>query len=94
MIIKRLIRIFYQNINFLPKYSNLVPDESFEVARFTTSLHGNPMLLDSEGNTYRKNNSTNERIHWRCSKYKSLKCPVRATTEGNFVVKWVGDHNH
>ena len=64
------------------------------MARFTTSAHGNPMLLDSEGNTYRKNNSTNERIHWRCSKYKSLKCPARATTEGNFVVKWVGEHNH
>ena len=52
------------------------------------------MLLDSEGNTYRKNNSIYERIHWRCSKYKGLKCPARATTEGNFVVKWVGEHNH
>ena len=80
--------------DFLPKYSNLVPDQFFEVARFTTSAYGNPMLLDSEGNTYRKNNSIYERIHWRCSKYKGLKCPARATTEGNFVVKWIGEHNH
>ena len=52
------------------------------------------MLVDSEGKTYQKHVSKNGTTHWRCSKYKSMKCHARATTEGNYVIKSVGQHNH
>ena len=53
------------------------------------------MLVDSEGKTYKKNSSKKDRTMWRCSKYQSLKCSARATTEaGNYVVKRRGMHNH
>ena len=80
---------------FIKTNSNLVPDEFFEMARFTTSVHGNPMLVDSEGKTYKKNASKKDRTMWKCSKYRSLKCYARAITEaGNYVVKRRGRHNH
>ena len=85
---------------FIKTNSNLVTDEIIEMARFIASAHGNPMLVDSEGKTYtkratyKKNSSEEEKTHWKCSKYQSLKCSARAIAEGNYVVKWVGDHNH
>ena len=85
---------------FIKTNSNLVPDEFVEMARFIASAHGNPMLVDSEGKTYtkratyKKNSSEEEKTHWKCSKYQSLKCSARAIAEGNYVVKWVGQHNH
>ena len=79
---------------FIKTNSNLVPDEFVEMARFITSAHGNPMLVDSERKTYQKHVSKNGITHWRCSKYKSMKCHARATTEGNYVIKSVGQHNH
>jgi len=69
-------------------------DEFFEMARFVTSSHGNPMLVDSEGRTFQKNTSRNGQISWKCSKYKSLKCLARAKTEGNYVLETAGEHNH
>ena len=74
--------------------SNLVSDEFFEMARFVTSSHGNPMLVDSEGRTFQKNTSRNGQISWKCSKYKSLKCLARAKTQGNYILETVGEHNH
>ena len=80
---------------FIKTNSNLVPDEFFETARFTTSALGNPMLVDSEGKTYKKNYSKKDRTFWKCSKYGSLKCNARAITEaGNHVVKRRGRHTH
>jgi len=69
-------------------------DEFFEMARFVTSSHGNPMLVDSEGRTFQKNTSRNGITTWKCSKYKSLKCLARVKTEGNYVLESAGEHNH
>ena len=57
------------------------------------------MLVDSEGKTYKKNSirtsSKKDITMWKCSKYRSLKCNARATTEAeNYVVKRRGRHNH
>ncbi len=70
------------------------------MARFIPTFHGNPMLVDSEGKTYTrrttyiKNSNETEKSYWTCSKYQSLKCPASATTEGNYVIRFVGEHNH
>ena len=62
---------------------------------FTTSALGNPMLVDSGGKTYKKNNSKKDRTFWKCSNYRKFKCYARAITEaGNYVVKYRGRHNH
>ena len=58
------------------------------MAKFTASRKGQPHLVDTEGYEYTKhrNDRSGVKIYWRCSKYKSLKCPARATTEGNYVI--------
>ena len=63
--------------------------DPFEMANFTTTKMGNPQLVDSAGYEYTKHSSdaSGFKIYWRCSKYKSKKCPARATTEGNYVFK-------
>ena len=50
--------------------------------------------MDMAGYEYTKHNASGIKIYWRCCKYKNLKCFARATTEGNYVVKNVGEHNH
>ena len=64
------------------------------MAKFTTSREGNLKLMDMAGYEYTKHNASGIKIYWRCCKYKNLKCFARATTEGNYVVKNVGEHNH
>ena len=66
------------------------------MAKFTTSREGNLKLVDAAGYEYTKHSSdpSGIKIYWRCTKNKSLKCSARATTEGNYVVKNIGLHNH
>ena len=65
------------------------------MAHYTTSVYGNPMLVDNEGYTYQKHSqNTNNVIHWKCSKHKRGGCPAKASTEGNFVIRRVGPHIH
>ena len=80
-------------INDLYKNSNLFADP-FEMAKFTTSRKGNLKLVDTAGYEYTKQQASGIKIYWICSKYKSVKCLARATTEGNFVIKSVRQHNH
>ena len=82
-------------INNSYKNSNLFADP-FEMAKFTTSREGNLKLVDTAGYEYTKHSidPSGFKIYWRCSKYKSLKCFARSTTEGNYVIKNVGQHNH
>jgi len=73
--------------------------DPYDMAKFTTSRMGNPQLVDMAGYEYTKHSSdpSGFKIYWRCSKYKSLKCPARATTEGSYVYKSSGQqcmHNH
>ena len=73
--------------------------DSFEMAKFTTNRKGNPQLVDTAGYEYSKNriNASGDKIYWICSRHKTLKCPARATTEGNYVIKSIGQqcqHNH
>ena len=68
------------------------------MANFIPSAQGNPMLVDSGGYMYQRHigrSVTNwYKIAWRCSKHRRGKCPARASTEGNYVVKLIGEHNH
>ena len=56
--------------------------------------YGNPMLMDKEGYVYWRHFQHEAKTYWTCSKKKQLRCPVRVTTEGNFVVKRLGQHIH
>ena len=68
------------------------------MAMFTPNKHGNPKLLDTLGYSYKrhKSNKSATRVYWECTKLraKKIKCKARATTEGNFIVKHVGEHIH
>ena len=54
------------------------------------------MLVDKEGFTYQKHyqNARKNLTRWKCSKAKRGGCPAKAFTEGNYVIKWIGPHNH
>ena len=80
---------------FIKTNSNLVPDEFVEMASFIANENGRPILVDSEGRPYQKTTTCrNGKTYWKCPKYKSLECPARATTEGNYITLRVGKHNH
>ena len=77
---------------------NLFSDE-FEVAQFTTNSYGNPQLLDMAGFVYSKHFvNTNNTIQWRCLKRsiseKGKKCTAKATTNGNYIIRFKGTHDH
>ena len=74
---------------------NLFSDD-FEMGKFITREKGNPQLLDTLGYSYNrhKSNLSKTKVYWRCSQMRLFKCMARATTEGNFIVKHVGEHSH
>ena len=68
-----------------------------DVGQFVTSRQGTSLLQDSAGNTYRKQKQSKaspSRIYWKCQKYSKLKCPARATTDGEFFINFSSKHNH
>ena len=52
-----------------PPYYLLQPlcSEEAEVAKFTESIYGNPMLLDKDGYSFKMNLKRGEKIYWGCS---------------------------
>ena len=82
---------------------HLLPDLSLDlnglgVARFVESKHGKTALLDKEGNSFYRNRRQGEKSYWLCSQYYNsrceVKCSARATTKGNNILIWKGEHNH
>ena len=78
---------------FTTTNSNLISD-GFEVANYVMNKSGNPSLMDREGHTYWRHFQHETKTYWICSKKKQLHCPVRLTTEGDFIVKCLGEHIH
>ena len=75
---------------------NLFADPDPEMGRFVESKFGNTLLLDKAGYVYLVKNKMkkNAKIHWACREFKKEKCYAKATTEGIYVTKWQGEHNH
>ena len=46
------------------------------------------------GHSYNQKQSTNNCIHWRCTKYYELKCPATLKTKNETVIETKGTHNH
>ena len=61
---------------------------------FVKSQKGKPILFRN-GYLFVNENKEGQKIIWKCSKYKTIKCPARVHTEFEFVIH-VGerDHNH
>jgi hypothetical protein len=74
----------------------LFADPDPEMGRFVESKFGNTLLLDKAGYVYLVKNKMkkNAKIHWACREFKKEKCYAKATTEGIYVTKWQGEHNH
>ena len=66
------------------------------MAKYTSSKHGNPQLVDSVGYSYirHKSNNSATKVYWRCQMRTKINCMARATTEGIFIVKYIGEHIH
>ena len=47
-----------------------------------------------DGHSYNQKQSTNNCIHWRCTKYYTLKCPAILKTKNEAVIETKGTHNH
>ena len=65
-----------------------------EVARFTESFKGNPMLLDKDGYPFKTSMKRGRKIYWICRDKVLEKCPARAVTNGIHVSMWSHTHNH
>ena len=67
-----------------------------EVKGYVSTTRGKPMLVDQRNYTYHVNNKSpvNNRIWWKCSKFKTIKCPARAVTFHNKITKLSGIHSH
>jgi hypothetical protein len=78
------------------KFSFVISD-NFQLAEFTTNKHGNPQIVDTEGFVYSKHRAIGPLVQWRChksSKREGWTCTARATTEGEHIVKRIGQHVH
>ena len=64
-----------------------------EEARFSRTQHGNAMLVDSQNYCYMINRKKERRIYWNCHQ-RNHKCKGTAITEGFFIVRKGGEHNH
>ena len=81
---------------FTTANSHLISD-NFQLAEFTTNKHGNPQIVDTEGFVYSKHRAIGPLVQWRChksSKREGWTCTARATTEGEHIVKRIGQHVH
>ena len=47
-----------------------------------------------DGHSNNQKQSTNNCIHWRCTKYYKLKCPAILETKNETVIETKGTHNH
>ena len=86
-------------------FSNLITDPLHaaeggvfepEMGRFVESKFGNTLLLDKEGFVYlvKHKMKNSSKIHWACREFKKEKCYAKALTEGIYVTRWKGEHNH
>ena len=46
------------------------------------------------GHSYNQKQSLINCIHWRCTKYYTLKCPAILKTKNETVIETKGTHNH
>ena len=52
------------------------------------------MLLDKDGHVFVSNKKRGSKVYWSCCRFKSHKCPARASTNDNYVTYWKDSHNH
>ena len=96
-LISRVIIFFIKaNLNLFAGREFKLSTLTFELAKFTSSAHGNPQLVDSSGFVYNKHksNERRDRIFWICARKTRYKCTARATTEGDYIIKYLGEHIH
>ena len=75
----------------------LLPDKEHEEVKFAISKSGKfgELLVDKSGFMYHKTTlHVGDKIHWICYDRKQFKCFGRTTTEGNYIIKKVVNHNH
>ena len=66
----------------------------FDTARFIQSKHGNALLKDKFGFTYRATRYYENKRYWCCLRYDKHRCKARAVTENSLVLSLNGEHNH
>jgi hypothetical protein len=60
---------------------------------FLVSEKGRRKLL-VDGHVYVKDKAVNTKIYWKCDKFALMKCHARVHTEGDRILKHIGEHNH
>ena len=74
----------------------LLPDEEYEEVKFAISKSRklSELLVDKSGFMYHKTRPVGDKMKWICYDKKHFQCLGRATTEGNYIIKKVVNHNH
>lgn len=69
------------------------------VKQYMTGSNGGKSMLDDYGYRYRvlSNATKINRVYWGCILYErktGIQCKVRIVTQGDTIMKQVGEHNH
>lgn len=60
---------------------------------FISSEKGKDAILDN-GHRYLKERTYNGKTYWKCTNYDSMNCRARVHSNGESVIKRIGEHNH
>ena len=61
--------------------------------KFVSSEKGRPKLL-LDGYLYYKDKQVQERVYWKCERFRNIKCGARVVTECDSVLSMRSEHNH
>ena len=89
-----LVLFSFKSLDIFHLFTDPLQTRVHEVARFTESFKGNPMLLDKDGYPFQQNNKRGKKIYWVCRDKGLENCPARAVTDGIYVTMWSHSHHH
>ena len=61
--------------------------------QYINSKKQKPKLIDS-GHRFINDKSNETAVYWKCDKSKSFICRAHLNTDGENIIKGIGDHNH
>ena len=91
------ISILHLKIRQMYSFQNkLISDYIEPISQMVRTQTGAPAMVDSRGYNYiiHRVSKKDKKTAWRCRFKTSLWCNARATTLGDYIIKFYNEHNH
>ena len=91
------INILHLKIRQMYSFQNkLISDYIEPISQMVRTQTGAPAMVDSRGYNYiiHRVSKKDKKTAWRCRFKTSLWCNARATTLGDYIIKFYNEHNH